>query len=113
MRCRSAAILAAMAWSRVVSDPRYRDGIESQAWEVLLASDVCQELASRAAMVRHGRQRESPDLLQIDPVGGDALLDPRQRGVADTGREPYGRRAPGRGDWLHHVATAAHAAGTR
>ena len=36
MRCRSAAVLAVMAWSRAISDPRYHDGIESEAWEVLV-----------------------------------------------------------------------------
>ena len=34
MRCRSAAVLAVVAWNRAISDPRYHDGIESEAWEV-------------------------------------------------------------------------------
>ena len=36
MRCRSAAVLAVVAWNRKISDPRYHDGIESEAWEVLV-----------------------------------------------------------------------------
>lgn len=36
MRCRSAAVLAVVAWNRALSDPQYHDGIESEAWEVLV-----------------------------------------------------------------------------
>ena len=36
MRCRYAAVLAVVAWNRAISDPRYHDGIESEAWEVLV-----------------------------------------------------------------------------
>ena len=45
---------------------------------VRLVVHVRQELAGRAAVVRQGRRREPPDLLQMGPVGGDSLLDPGQ-----------------------------------
>ena len=51
----------------------------SEPRRVRLVADVSQKLPSRAAVVRQGPRRESSDLLQIGPVGGDSLLDPGQR----------------------------------
>ena len=36
MRCRSAAVLAVVAWSRDASDPKYHDGIRCESWEVVV-----------------------------------------------------------------------------
>ena len=47
---------------------------------VRFVADVCQKLPGGAAVVRQGRRRDPPDLLQIGPVGGDSLLGPGQRG---------------------------------
>ena len=40
MRYGSAAVLAVVAWNRGISDPRYQYGIQSEAWEVLIAELV-------------------------------------------------------------------------
>ena len=36
MRCRSAAVLAIVAWSREVSDPKYHDALKCDSWEVVV-----------------------------------------------------------------------------
>ena len=36
MRCRSAEVLAVIGWSREVSEPKYRDAIRCDAWEVVV-----------------------------------------------------------------------------
>ena len=36
MQCRSAAVLAVVAWSRDASEPQYHDGIRCETWEVVV-----------------------------------------------------------------------------
>ena len=36
MRCTSASVVAVVAWSREASDPRYRDGLKCDTWEVVI-----------------------------------------------------------------------------
>ena len=72
--------------TRLAGADSAQEGVEIPAVErgeprrVHLVVHVRQELAGRAAVVRQGRRREPPDLLQIGPVGGDSLLEPGQRG---------------------------------
>ena len=57
--------------TRLAGGDGTQKGVEISAVErgepqrVRLVVDVCQKLAGRAAMVRQGRRREPPDLLQI------------------------------------------------
>lgn len=37
---RFAAMLAVVAWNWAISDPRYHDGIESEAWKVVVSEVV-------------------------------------------------------------------------
>ena len=36
MRCTSATVVAVVAWSREASDPRYRDDLKCDTWEVVI-----------------------------------------------------------------------------
>ena len=36
MRCRSATVLATVQWSREISDPKYRDTLKCETWEVVV-----------------------------------------------------------------------------
>ena len=36
MRCRSATVLAIVRWSRETTDPKYRDTVKSDHWEVVV-----------------------------------------------------------------------------
>ena len=36
MQCRSAAVLAVVAWNREASEPEYHDGIRCETWEVVV-----------------------------------------------------------------------------
>ena len=36
MRCRSATVLAIVRWSRETSDPKYRDTLKCETWEVVV-----------------------------------------------------------------------------
>ena len=44
MRCRSAEVLAVVGWSREASEPRYRDSIRCDAWEVVVPELVFEPL---------------------------------------------------------------------
>ncbi len=36
MRCRAAGVFAVVQWSREASDPKYRDTVRSETWEVVV-----------------------------------------------------------------------------
>ena len=59
MRCTSASVVAVVAWSREASEPRYRDGLKCDTWEVVVPELVFEprEQAPEPA----GRVRQSPD----------------------------------------------------
>ncbi len=44
MRCRSAKVLAIVAWNRDISDPRYRDTVKCDTWEVVVPELVFEPL---------------------------------------------------------------------
>ncbi len=45
MHCRSASVLAIVTWSREISDPKYRDTVKCETWEVVVPELVFEPVA--------------------------------------------------------------------
>ena len=50
MRCRSANVFAVVAWSREASDPKYRDTMRCDAWEVVVPELVFEPVGIRTSV---------------------------------------------------------------
>ena len=48
MRCRSAEVMAVIGWNRDASEPKYRDNIKCDAWEVVVPELVFESSAQNS-----------------------------------------------------------------